>query len=260
MNKIIRMFIVCAISLSANNLVINNTSFSYKENQDTDYLTISENNSTKTIIQKNLWANAPTQLNLSSANKEFIKLNLLYEGNDDLGYIYTFQNKHNKLVLTKAEIYQLHGNRICDMNMKNINQQIHLYETNSCRNIKKINVSLNELLYASKNYKLKNILTYNEMSYLLSLYPMSLKNLTTYNNIAYYLKKAGANKESAYLLEKILKKYPNRTVAYYNLGDAYWGLGDKKKAKQAYQTYITQMKAKGKAKKIPKTVFQRTKK
>lgn len=86
---------------------------------------------------------------------------------------------------------------------------------------------------------------------------INIKNFTTYNNIAYYLQKSGANKEAIYLLERILEKYPNRTVVYYNLGDAYWGLGKKKKAKQAYQTYIKQMKEKGKEKKIPKIVIQR---
>ena len=79
-------------------------------------------------------------------------------------------------------------------------------------------------------------------------------NLITYNNIAYYLQKANANKEAIYLLKKILEKYPNRTVAHYNLADAYWAIDDKKKAKEHYNIYIKQMKAKGKAKRIPKVV------
>ncbi|HIP26754.1 MAG TPA: tetratricopeptide repeat protein, partial [Flavobacteriaceae bacterium] len=74
------------------------------------------------------------------------------------------------------------------------------------------------------------------------------KNLTKYNNIAYYLQKANANKEAVYLLEKILEKYPNRTVAHYNLADAYWELGEKKKAISSYRTYMEQMKEKGKTK------------
>ncbi|MEN8304642.1 MAG: tetratricopeptide repeat protein [Campylobacterota bacterium] len=86
---------------------------------------------------------------------------------------------------------------------------------------------------------------------------LSKKTLTQYNNIAYYLQKAGANEEAIYLLEKILKKFPNRTVAYYNLGDAYWVLGEKEKAVKAYGTYIEQMKAKGKSGKIPKIVLDR---
>jgi tetratricopeptide (TPR) repeat protein len=83
------------------------------------------------------------------------------------------------------------------------------------------------------------------------------KTLTHYNNIAYYLQKANANEEAIYLLEEILKKFPKRTVAHYNIADAYWAIGKKKKAKEHYITYIEQMKAKGKAKRIPKIVRDR---
>jgi len=84
-------------------------------------------------------------------------------------------------------------------------------------------------------------------------------NVVFYNDMSYYLQKAGANKEAAYLLEKIIAKFPNRTVAYYNLGDAYWALGEKKKAMKAYTTYIEQMCHKGLQKKIPKAVLERVK-
>jgi len=81
--------------------------------------------------------------------------------------------------------------------------------------------------------------------------------LTYYNNIAYYLQKAGANEEAIYLLKKILEKYPNRTVAYYNLADAYWALGEKKKAIASYTTYMAQMSNAGKEKRIPQVVRDR---
>ncbi len=87
--------------------------------------------------------------------------------------------------------------------------------------------------------------------------PLTPKTLTQYNNIAYYLQQAGANEEAVYLLEKIIKKFPKRTVAYLNLGDAYWELGEKEKACKAYTTYIEQMCAKGLQKKIPKKVLER---
>ncbi len=64
-------------------------------------------------------------------------------------------------------------------------------------------------------------------------------NITYTNDIAHYLEKAGAYKESIYLLEKILEKYPNRTVAYINLGDAYLGDKQKDKAIEAYKIYRT---------------------
>jgi len=92
---------------------------------------------------------------------------------------------------------------------------------------------------------------------LLQKFPLVIKNLTTYNNIAYYLQKAGANEEAIYLLEKILEKYPNRTVAHYNLADAYWALGEKKKAIASYTTYIEQMCNAGKEKRIPQVVRDR---
>jgi hypothetical protein len=54
-----------------------------------------------------------------------------------------------------------------------------------------------------------------------------------------------------------IKKIPNRTVAYYNLGDAYWALGEKEKAIKAYTTYIEQMCHKGLQEKIPEVVLER---
>jgi len=66
-----------------------------------------------------------------------------------------------------------------------------------------------------------------------------------------------SKKVSVYRFEKIITKFPNRTVAYYNLGDAYWVLGEKKKAIKAYTTYIEKMCHKGLQKKIPKEVLER---
>ena len=111
-----------------------------------------------------------------------------------------------------------------------------------------------------KNLKQKKELkTYNKEFFqnLLKEKPIEKENLTTYNNIAYYLQKAGSNKEAVYLLEKILKKYPTRTVAHYNLADAYWALGEKKKAIASYTTYIEQMCNAGKEKRIPQVVRDR---
>jgi len=83
------------------------------------------------------------------------------------------------------------------------------------------------------------------------------KKVAQLNNIAYYLQKSGDNLEAVMLLEVLLKEFPKRTVAYYNLGDAYWALGRKKEAKKVYETYVKQMIAKGKEKRIPKVVKER---
>ena len=127
-------------------------------------------------------------------------------------------------------------------------------------NISKKLESISDLKSILKSIKKKSEITLVDIPTiheLLFFNPLSIKTLTTYNNIAYYLQKAGANEEAVYLLEKIIKKFPNRTVAYYNLGDAYWALGEKKKAIKAYTTYIEQMCHKGLQKRIPKVVLER---
>ncbi|CAA0156027.1 tetratricopeptide repeat protein [Tenacibaculum maritimum] len=82
-------------------------------------------------------------------------------------------------------------------------------------------------------------------------------NLTFYNDKAYYLEQSGLYTEAIYLLERIIKQYPNRTVAYINLGDSYWGVGSFEKAKKTYQIYVKQMQKKGKEVIIPKRVLER---
>ncbi|WP_324172513.1 tetratricopeptide repeat protein [Sulfurimonas sp.] len=110
----------------------------------------------------------------------------------------------------------------------------------------------------TKHFKQEQICDTNEYmdNY---LFLNNKKNTAKTNDIAFFLERTKNYDEAIYLLEKILKKYPNRTVAYINLGDAYWGLKNKEKAKQAYSTYIKQMKEKGKEKKIPKVVLERIK-
>lgn len=111
---------------------------------------------------------------------------------------------------------------------------------------------------SSRQYKyLKDRFTVPIIKKYTSQHIITKNNATKYNNIAYYLEQAGAYKEAIYLLEKIIEKFPNRTVAYINLGDAYWNDNNKEKAKKAYQTYIHQMKEQGKENRIPKKVLER---
>jgi len=88
-------------------------------------------------------------------------------------------------------------------------------------------------------------------------YSQEAKTLTQLNDIAYYLQKHKHNKEAVMMLESLLKFYPKRMVAYYNLADAYWALGQKKEAKKMYEVYVKQMKARGKGKRVPKVVKER---
>ncbi len=76
-------------------------------------------------------------------------------------------------------------------------------------------------------------------------------------DIAHYLQKAGAYREAIYLLERIAEAFPDHENAYIDLGDAYWALGEREKARQAYRTYLSVMHKKGVSKKIPKKIFHR---
>ncbi|WP_053007637.1 tetratricopeptide repeat protein [Pragia fontium] len=82
-------------------------------------------------------------------------------------------------------------------------------------------------------------------------------DLEKYNNIAYYLEQSGNYDEAILILEKIIKQYPKRTVAYINLGDAYWGRGERNKSRIYYKKYIEQMSGKGKSNRIPVIVKER---
>ncbi|WP_405206389.1 tetratricopeptide repeat protein [Aquimarina sp. LLG6339-5] len=115
------------------------------------------------------------------------------------------------------------------------------------------------------NYKEKNKSNINlfgdkfVINFFLDNISLTSENLTKYNDIAYYLEQSKAYEEAIFLLEKIIKEFPDRTVAYINLGDAYWGMGEKEEAKKVYHTYMEQMKANGKESKVPKTVLERLK-
>ncbi|CAA0148843.1 tetratricopeptide repeat protein [Tenacibaculum maritimum] len=104
---------------------------------------------------------------------------------------------------------------------------------------------------------LKNISNEFVLDFLLENIAIDKNNLSKYNNIAYYLEQSGLYTEAIYLLERIIKQYPNRTVAYINLGDSYWGVGSFEKAKKTYQIYVKQMQKKGKEVIIPKRVLER---
>jgi len=119
--------------------------------------------------------------------------------------------------------------------------------------------TLKEFLTQCKkgNKKVMDDVTIDYLDYYLKVYPLCDGTVIDHNNIAYYLQKSGKNREAVYLLQKIVSKFYYRAVAYYNLGDAYWALGQKKKAKKMYEIYVKQMKARGKGKRIPKILKER---
>ncbi|NLD94678.1 MAG: tetratricopeptide repeat protein [Fibrobacter sp.] len=88
---------------------------------------------------------------------------------------------------------------------------------------------------------------------------INLETVNKYNDLGFFLEQGKKYREAVELLEKVVNTDPNRTVAYINLGDAYFGLKNSVKAKGAYLKYIDLMKKDGKSAKIPKRVFERVK-
>ncbi|MGB5919380.1 tetratricopeptide repeat protein [Arcobacter sp.] len=154
--------------------------------------------------------------------------------------------KLNKSISTYSTYLKI---KVCIFNNSKNNEK--------CINIK--NEDNNFILAITRRLKKKLDISFISREYIFSLlneYRLLPVNLTPYNNLAYYLEQTGAYKESIYLLKKILEKYPNRIVAYINLGDAYLGNKQKDKAIKAYKKYIELMKKTGKEKKIPKRVLE----
>lgn len=111
--------------------------------------------------------------------------------------------------------------------------------------------------YAEGDASLRRDLNFIRM--LLDEIPLeyNTSRVTPYNNIAYYLEQSGHYDSAIYLLEEIVKHFPARTVAYINLGDAYWGLEKYSEAREAYQNYIRLMRESNREQRIPQRVFDR---
>ena len=143
-----------------------------------------------------------------------------------------------------------------------INKEIELEKIKSQEFLSSYNKIINK--YKNKlNFKddVENLLVYSEdkcePKYYINYKYFFEEDINKSNDIAFFFEQAGYFKESIYLLEKILEKYPKRTVAYLNIADAYWGDNNKDKAIENYKIYISQMKENGKETKIPKRVFER---
>jgi len=102
-----------------------------------------------------------------------------------------------------------------------------------------------------------NLSTQEYLEGLFVLEPVSLSNVVHYNNIGYYLDEADYHEGAVYVLNEVVSAFPNRTVAYINLGDAYWGLEKYSEARQAYQTYIRLMRESNREQRIPQRVLDR---
>jgi hypothetical protein len=112
--------------------------------------------------------------------------------------------------------------------------------------------------YQRKNYSFfKNTFSESEIDYLLCLYQRTPDSIEFFNNLGYYLEELNLNKEAIYLLNIVIGFDKFRTVAYLNLGDAYWATNDFVKAKEMYKIYQTQMKNNRSQDRIPDRVLKR---
>ncbi len=80
------------------------------------------------------------------------------------------------------------------------------------------------------------------------------RNVIYLNDLGYVMEQTSRFREAVSILEKVTSKFPTRTVAWLNLGDAQAGLGKIEEAKESYQRYIELMESSGKGKKVPERV------
>jgi tetratricopeptide (TPR) repeat protein len=112
--------------------------------------------------------------------------------------------------------------------------------------------------YQRKNFTyFKSIFTISEIDYLMCLYQRTPDSIEFFNNLAYYLEELKLYKEAIYILNIVIDFDKFRTVAYLNLGDAYWAVKDFVKAKEMYKIYQTQMINNRSEDRIPDRVLKR---
>jgi hypothetical protein len=76
-----------------------------------------------------------------------------------------------------------------------------------------------------------------------------------FNDFAFFLSEAHQNKEAKMYLEKVIQFSPKRVVAYINLADVNWILGNKQEARIQYSQYLKLLGRN--TKNVPKRVFER---
>lgn len=77
------------------------------------------------------------------------------------------------------------------------------------------------------------------------------------NDLGFLFEQAGHYPEAVELLKHIIRKKPDRVAAYLNLADAYWALGEREQAREAYGQYHEKMIAAQKQARIPPRVQER---
>ncbi|MFV0346583.1 MAG: tetratricopeptide repeat protein [Bacteroidales bacterium] len=130
----------------------------------------------------------------------------------------------------------------------------------SCDGYFSLENSLNEIYNYIKENKKIDKPSIARVNFYLEKHPIGKDNCRYFNDIAYYIEQSGQYHEAIIILEQIIANFPDRVVAYINLGDAYWELENYEAAKSNYEQYIELMKSQGKdLNRIPQRVYDRIK-
>ncbi len=79
-------------------------------------------------------------------------------------------------------------------------------------------------------------------------------NVVAANHVGYFLEQANQLNTAKIFLDHVIKKFPDREVAWLNLGDVYRKKGNSTKTLEAYQKYVKLMKREKKENEIPDRV------
>ena len=114
---------------------------------------------------------------------------------------------------------------------------------------KKMASTLKELYTYSLNENLRNPLLEQDVKNMIK--NIDIKNVQYANDCGYYLEQVGELEQARTILEAVVEKFPDRMVAYMNIGDVYRKLDKQPEAQAAYAKYINKMKNRNLAHKIP---------
>lgn len=84
--------------------------------------------------------------------------------------------------------------------------------------------------------------------------PITKKDVENANNIGFFLEQVNALPAAEVFLKKITEAFPEREVAWYNLGDVYLKMNKKREALTHYNTYIHLMNDKKQQDKIQQRI------
>jgi tetratricopeptide (TPR) repeat protein len=79
------------------------------------------------------------------------------------------------------------------------------------------------------------------------------------NDCAFFMQETKRNGDAVPLLRQVIKRDPNRVVAYLNLADSLWAVGKNEEAKQYYAQYIERMASSNEIAMVPPRATERSK-